>query len=197
MVSDASIPYAISVVTRDRVAVIADITEVLYRLGGNLEALSQTVVWGWFTMFICGRFPGDVTAERIKEAVEEAEDCSAIVMRSDDAIPLTPVEGAPYVVTAVGTDKPGIVRRLTHCFAAHGINIDDVWNEVRENKFIIIFHITVPSNVDRREVRDELEQAGRELDVSVMLQHQDIFTATNSLAVHTNRPNPRRIHDSD
>ena len=187
-----SIPYAISVVTRDRVAVIADITEVLYQLGGNLEALSQTVVWGWFTMIVCGKFPPDVTAEQIKGAIEAAEDCAATVLRSDDTMALARVEGDPYVVTAVGTDKPGIVRRLTQCFAVRGINIDDVWNEVRGDKFIIIFHITVPKDVDRREVRYELEQMAEGLDVSVTLQHQDIFTATNSLAVHTKPLNPRR-----
>ena len=186
-----SIPYAISVVTRDRVAVIADITEVLYELGGNLEALSQTVVWGWFTMIVCGKFPPDVSAAQIKEAIEGAEDCAATVLPSDEPVTLACVEGEPYVVTAVGIDKPGIVRRLTHCFAVHGINIDDVWNEVRDDQFIIIFRLTVPKDVDRREVRDELYQMAQELDVSVTLQHQHIFTATNSLAVHTRQLSPR------
>ena len=73
----------------------------------------------------------------------------------------------------------------------HGINIDDVWNEVRDDQFIIIFRLTVPKDVDRREVRYELDQMAQELDVSVTLQHQDIFTATNSLAVHTRQLSPR------
>jgi len=91
------------------------------------------------------------------------------------------------VVTAVGADKPGIVWRLARIFADKGINIADVWNEVRDGQFVIIFHVTVPATVDARDMRYDLEHSGGELGISVMVQHQDVFTATTSLSVHTRR----------
>jgi len=185
--SERSARFVISVLTRDRVGVIAAVSEALYALDGNLEALSQTVVWGWFTMIVCGCFPEDVTPERVKEAIEGAGDFSATVFPFGAEAPSACGEGEPFVVSAVGADKPGIVRRLTRSFAGNGINIDDVWNEVRGGQFVVIFHVTMPRDVDRKEVRYALEGVGRELGVSVMLQHQDIFTATNSLSVHTRR----------
>lgn len=177
--------YVVSVVTRDRVGVIADVSDALYAMGANLEAMSQTVVWGWFTMIVCGAFPEGTTQEQVKGAVEAAGDFRATVLPFEEGAPRQPAEGEPFVVTAVGQDKPGILRRVTRCFADKGINIEDVWDEVRDGQIIVIFHITVPRDVDRKELRYDLEQVAEELDISVMLQHQDIFTATNSLSMHT------------
>ena len=177
--------YVINIVTRDQVGIIANVSDALFRLGGNLEALSQTVVWGWFTMIVCGAFPKEVSADDIKEAVEKAGDYRAVVLNHGALTEGKPLEGEPFVVTVKGEDKPGIVRRLTRCFSEKGINIDDVWFEVREGEFIVIFHVTMPPAVDPGDIRYELETAAGELNVSLVLRHQDIFVATNSLSVHT------------
>ncbi|MDD1762980.1 MAG: ACT domain-containing protein, partial [Methanothrix sp.] len=60
---DLTAHYVVSVVARDRVGIIADVSQTLYDLGANLEALSQTVVWEWFTMIICAAFPEHVKAD--------------------------------------------------------------------------------------------------------------------------------------
>ena len=88
-------------------------------------------------------------------------------------------------MTVKGDDKPGIVRRLTRCFSEKGINIDDVWFEVHDGQFIVIFRVTMPPAVEPGDLRNELEAAARELNVSLVVRHQDIFVATNSLSVHT------------
>lgn len=179
--------YVISVLAHDRVGVIADVTDALYSLGANLDALSQTVVWDWFTMIICATLPASVSAGQVKEAVEKRADLTATVLPFGQETVRAQTEGEPFVVTVIGGDRPGIVRGLTRCFADKGVNIEDVWNEVRDGQFVVIFRVTVPKDVDRKEVRYDLEQAAARLDVSVMLQHQDIFTATNSLRLRTGR----------
>ena len=184
-VSERPKRFVITVLAQDRVGIIADVSRVLYDLGGNLEALSQTVVWGWFTMIICAAFPEEVHADEVRSAIEQAGAFAATVLPFDAFKPCRPIDGEPFVVTASGRDKPGIVHRLTQCFARKGINIEDVWNEVRAGDFIVIFHVTVPAHVDPKDARYDLEQAGEEAGVTVTMQHQDIFTATNSLSVHS------------
>lgn len=179
--------YVVSVLARDRAGIIADVSDALFGLGANLEALSQTVVWDWFTMIVCGAFPPEVTADQVRQAVESAGGFSATVLPFGEMAQAAGHPGEPYVVTASGEDRPGIVRTLTQCFASKGINIEDVWNEVRDGRFIVIFHVTVPPHVDPGDARYELDAAGADAGVSVTLQHQDIFTATNSLDVHTKR----------
>ena len=185
MATDKPNRYVVNVVTRDHVGILAAIAEALYGLGGNLEALSETVVWGWFTTIICGAFPDDVTAEAIRATVEEAGDFAVTVLPFGGHPPAEGVSGEPFIVTASGEDKPGIVRGLTRCFAELGINIEDVWNEVCDERFIVIFHVVVPGAVDPKQARMRLEDVGREVGVAVTMQHQDIFTATNSIDVRT------------
>ncbi len=183
--------YVITVLARDRTAIIADVTGSLYELDANLDALSQTVVWGWFTMIVCASYPPGTTADQIRKAVEKSCDCTATVLPFGDDTPIAaspPAAGEPLVATVVGEDRPGIVCSLTRCLADRGINIDDVWNEVHEGRFVVIFRLTVPRSIDTKALRYELRQAAEPLGVQITLQHQDIFTATNSLSVHTPRP---------
>jgi predicted amino acid-binding ACT domain protein len=112
----------------------------------------------------------------------------ATVLPSAGPLPSNRCGGEPYVVTVAGEDKPGIVRRLTRCFAERDVNIEDVWNEVREGQFTVIFHVTLPPAVDAKELRYVLEQASEEVGVRSTMQHQDIFTATNTLSMRTSRP---------
>lgn len=179
--------YVISVLARDHVGIIADVADTLFSLGANIEALSQTVVGEWFTMIVRAMFPAGITADAVTEAIERKPDFRAMVAPCvAHEMPLTS-QGEPYVCTTVGNDKPGIVRRFARCFADHGVNIEDVWNEIRDGKFVEIFHVTVPPVVDAKELREILEATALELGISLLFQHQDVFTATNSLSVHTQR----------
>jgi glycine cleavage system transcriptional repressor len=177
--------YIITVLAHDRVGIVGDVSEVLYKLGANLEALSQTVVWDWFTMIVCGDFPPAVNAGQIQHAVEQVAGCSVIVAPFEEGHSKSKVSGEPFVVTIVGEDKPGIVFRLTRYCGEQGINLEDVWNEVRDGRFIVIFHVTLPSHLDAKAVRYDLEHLAGDIGVSLSFQHQDIFTAMNSLQVHT------------
>jgi len=187
--ADRPTRYTISVLARDHVGIIADVAKTLFDLGGNIEAVSQTTVQGWFTMIMCAAFPETVSTGSIQDAVEAECGCRVLVAPHEE-LAAPAVSGEPFVVTVVGDDKPGIVRGLAACFASRGVNIEDVWNEVRDGRFIVIFHLTVPASVDPKELRYELEHAAADLGVAVRLQHQDIFTATNSLNVHTLQRRP-------
>jgi glycine cleavage system transcriptional repressor len=177
----------INVVARDRVGIIADVSETLYQLGANLEATSQTVVWGWFTMIICASFPPGTKLEKVRDAVEQAGPFRATVLPFAGSSAGLPPDGEPYVATVVGDDRPGIIRALTRCLAENKVNIVDVWNEVRDGRFIVLFHLEVPPPVEARALRRALDEAAKGVGVTVSLQHQDIFTATNSLDVHARR----------
>ncbi|MDQ1257276.1 MAG: glycine cleavage system transcriptional repressor [Candidatus Hydrogenedentes bacterium] len=184
---DGTVRYVVSVLARDHVGIIAGVSEALYCLGGNIEALSQTVVGRWFTMIVRAEFPADMTDQAVKDAVERPGGLQAIVGAVDAVEATAHVEGDPYVVTVTGDDRPGIVYRFARCFAERGVNIEDVWNEVQDGRFVEIFSVTVPPDVDPKTLRYDLEQIAGELSMTVRLQHRDIFTATTSLSVHTRR----------
>ena len=81
--SEEDTRYVISVLARDHAGIIADVSEALFEMGANLQAVSQTVVGDWFTMVACASF---------SDAVDES-----IIM---------PI----YYYTRVVMNKPNIVR---------------------------------------------------------------------------------------
>lgn len=184
--------YIVSALCPDRPGIIADISDALFGLGGNLEAISQTIMQGWFTMLLQCAFPPDVTREKIAGTLDGLSGIAFTVRPASERISAIPPEGEPYVLTVVGDDQPGIVRLLSRCCARRGVNIGDVWNEVRDGRFITIFHVSVPRGVDPGEFRNELAGASSEIGVETTLQHQNIFTATNSLQVFTRRGPDRK-----
>ena len=184
---DGNVVYVISVMCPDQIGVIADVSEAIYELGGNLEAMSQTIMQGWFTMLVNATFPASVAGEDVQRRLAASGPFDVMVRIAGEEELARDAPGKPFIMTAIGEDKPGIVRRLARCCAGKGVNITDVWNEVRAGRFITIFHVTVPREVDPKDLRYELETAANELGVALTFQHQDIFTATNSLQVHTRR----------
>ena len=99
--------YMINVVTRDHVGIISTVSGALYELDGNLEAVSQTVVWGWFTMIICGALPENSSVGDIESAVESAGDFKATVFPSKGEEEPRATEGEPFIVTVKGRDSSG------------------------------------------------------------------------------------------
>jgi glycine cleavage system transcriptional repressor len=151
----------------------------------NIEAMSQTSMAGWFTMLLRVSAPAALSAVSIRDALEKADLENVAVCPAVHGNPspgTAETAGDPFIVTATGEDCRGIVARLAACCAMRNVNIEDVWNEVHDGRFIIIFTITLPRRLHHRDFRQELEVAAEELGVNVMLQHQDIFTATNSLS---------------
>ena len=182
-----SVLYVISVLAPDRRGIIADVSDAIYRLGGNLEATSQTIMQGWFTMLLSVRFPASVNRARLERALGRIGDVDVLVRKAAEEMPSAAFAGEPYVVVCVGEDKPGIVRGLSLCCADNGVNIEDVWNEVREGRFLTVLRVTLPENLESERFRKALKQVAGTLGVTFSLQHHDIFTATNSLEVHTQR----------
>ena len=174
--------YIIAILAQDRVGIVADVSDALYQKGANLEAISQTVVQGWFTMTIRAAFPEEMQTDGIRTSIEAIPGLSAQVQPFGHPT-ISDVSGEPYVATVTGKDKPGIVRGLTRVFAQKGVNLEDIWNEVRDGQFVVIFQILLPAGVDPRDLRYELEQAAQHLGMRATLQHQHIFTATNTLAM--------------
>lgn len=80
------------------------------------------------------------------------------------------------VVTVVGKDKSGIIARVTSFLAQEGANVEDISQTVLQDWFAMIMLVDT-GNVAIGELRKKAESLGSEIGVSIMLQHEDIFTA--------------------
>ncbi len=178
--------YVLNVMSDDHPGIVAAVSEAIESLGGNIDACSQTVLGGYFTLIMIVSFSEAMEAERLAEHVRRADSCgSGYQVLARRAQPgetyLAPEPCDRFVITAFGTDQPGIVRRFSQYLAGKDINIVDLYGDRSSGEFVLIGQLEIPKRWDIRMLQADLEQMGKELGFTVKLQHENVFVATNQL----------------
>ncbi|WP_088336255.1 MULTISPECIES: ACT domain-containing protein [unclassified Methanopyrus] len=82
------------------------------------------------------------------------------------------------VVTVIGADRPGIVAGISSVLAEHNANIEDISQTVLRDLFAMVMLVDLSeADVSVGELRKELQKAGEELGVDVIVQHEDVYRA--------------------
>ncbi|MGA2620700.1 MAG: ACT domain-containing protein [Thermoguttaceae bacterium] len=178
--------YVLNVMSDDHPGIVAAVSNAVESLGGNIDACSQTVLGGYFTLIMIVSVPEAIEAEALAERVRGADSAGEpyqVLVR-----PTLPAAAAAakapadrFVVSAFGTDQPGIVRRFSQYLAGKDVNIVDLYGDRSGNDFVLIGQVEVPARWDIRMMQADLEQMGQELGFTVKLQHENVFVATNQL----------------
>jgi glycine cleavage system transcriptional repressor len=178
--------FVLNVMSDDHPGIVAAVTGVVEALGGNIDACSQTVLGGYFTLIMIVSLPEAIDADQLADRVRHAESAG-----SDLQVLARPVLNTPqgdakeaidrFVITAFGPDQPGIVRRFSQYLAGKDINIVDLYGDRTGDDFVLIGQVQVPVHWDIRMMQADLAEMGRELGFTVKLQHENIFVATNQL----------------
>lgn len=183
--------FLVSVMARDRVGIVADVTTALRDLGGNITHLNQTVVRDHFTILLSAQMPAGATAEKIRARVESAapagELCVGVMPYQEQNIPARP-PAERFVLAILGRDRPGIIARVTAYLAEAQINIEDFSASVVDGDLVLIFSVSIPASLEIPAVQRAIEQVGEEFGIRATLQHENIFRATSEVrAVRTLR----------
>ena len=177
----------ISVMSKDRPGIIADITGAIFKLGGDLADLNQTVLCGYLTMILSVSFDPEVTKEDVVAAVSHIKSpCKfevSIKETGDDPPPGEP-PAETYILTVQGPNRAGIVHGISSFCYRHNINITDLATTLKNNLY------TMALQLDMRGCDISLDLLRRELDdyamaeaLNVVLQHNDIFAATHEISL--------------
>jgi glycine cleavage system transcriptional repressor len=176
--------YVLNVVAADHPGIVAAVTRAVSRRGGNIDACSQTVVGGYFTLIMVVSFAEAIAPATLAETVRGDPQSGFQVVARPFAPPVAkPARGAVerFVLTAFGKDKPGIVLRFTQFLAGKNINILDLYAERQGDDFIQIGQLEIPVALDLATLQTELEQIAQQENFTAKLQHENIFVATNQL----------------
>jgi len=80
------------------------------------------------------------------------------------------------VITAVGTDRVGIVAGISNAIAKVGANIEDLTSSRLEDKFVMLIVCDL-KKVSFEELKDAVASAGEKLGMNVVVQREEIFKA--------------------
>ena len=86
------------------------------------------------------------------------------------------------VVTVVGKDRVGIIALVCTELARYNVNVLDISQTVMQGYFTMMMVVDVEkANVPLAQLAQELEEKGREVELSIRLQRQDIFDAMHKI----------------
>ncbi len=82
------------------------------------------------------------------------------------------------IVTVVGKDRVGIIAEVCTDLASFQINVLDISQTVMQGYFTMMMVVDVSAcSIPLAELAQKLEQKGRETELSIRLQREEIFQA--------------------
>ena len=176
--------YVLDVMSDDHPGIISAVSTAVARLGGNIDAASQTVLGGYFSLIMIISLPQTIEPQALAQEVRGAESSGLQVLARRFEAPdvRKAAEAAErFVMTAFGKDKPGIIARFSQYLAGKDINITDLAWDRKDGDFVMISQVQIPARLDFGLLLADLEEIGREEGFTVRLQHENVFVATNQL----------------
>lgn len=182
-----------SVMSKDRPGIVADITGVIYQLQGDLADLNQSVLCNYFTMILIATFDDTVTPEDVVAGfshIQSETKLEVVVKEIEQPMEIAKPKKAEeiYVLTAQGQNKSGLVHRIGLFCYQHGINILDLATTLHGDQYTMILQLDL-SHVDSGTagaidaIRTSLTRYAEESGLTVVLQHEDIFKATSEITL--------------
>lgn len=122
------------------------------------------------------------TPEAVEEVVKQAIDKLDEPVKNETVISAMPVPETPrklrnrIIITAFGKNRTGILAGLTGVLARHNCDIIDLSQKILQDFFTIMLLVDIaPSNEDFEFIKNEVTRKGEELDLKVIVQHEEIF----------------------
>jgi glycine cleavage system transcriptional repressor len=170
---------AVTALGADRPGIVAAVTGVLMRHGGNLEDTAMTNLGGHFAMMLVVEVPDTESPAALEASlVEEVGGLGlTVAVRPIDEHPSATPEGEAWAVSLYGADRPGIVHRVAQKLADHGANIVDLSTRVvgrgPDHAYVLLLELSLPAGSDGDALGVELGGLAKELGVEIHLRPDD------------------------
>ncbi len=171
----------ISVMDQDRPGIVAEVTEAIGRLGGNLTDLRESVLAGWITMILAAGFDSDISVETVEKALAEATSAKVSVALHNGETEKVKSSNMKYILTAIAEDRVGLVAAVSRFCCERQVNILDLASHVDGEQYTMILLLDLENVANIREFRDQLAAFGETSALTLVLQHNEIFRATNEI----------------
>lgn len=162
---------AITLIGPDRPGIVADVAEILARLGANLTDSTMTRLRGHFAMTLICVGP---TAAEVEAALVPLTADGQLVASVRAVVPdgVAAPAGEPYVLAVHGADRLGIVAAVTRVLAAAGGNVTDLTTRLTGRLYVVVAEVDLPAG-SADELAARLARVAGELDVEVTLRPAD------------------------
>lgn len=169
---------SLSAIGKDRTGIVSSISEILFKLGCNIEDSTMTLLSGQFAVILLLDCPKNSDISKIKRSLNSS------MKKLDLSYSLTEVDKpktnkknfGDYVIAVYGSDRVGIVYNVSKYLADKKINITDVQTKIsgKKNKvYIMLLEVNIPKILKIENVKQNLKQLAKELNVEIFVNQAD------------------------
>ena len=169
---------SLSAIGKDRTGIVSSISEILFKLGCNIEDSTMTLLSGQFAVILLLDCPKNSDISKIKKSLNSS------LKKLDLSYSVTEVDKpksnkknfGDYVIAVYGSDRVGIVYNISKYLATKKINITDVQTKISGTKdkvYIMLLEVTVPKKLKIEDVKHELQHLAKELNVEIFVNQAD------------------------
>lgn len=167
--------FAVTILSKDRPGIVADTSEVLYRLGCNIEDSSCTMLGGDFALILIISHKAPFSKAQLSDEFKALQERTGLVVHlrtlHEEEIASINNPGELCLISVYGSDQPGIVYRVTKALAESRVNITDLNTRLIGTKeapvYVLMLEAILPAGLTVDETSQMLEPLRKELQVEI------------------------------
>ncbi|MBI9096956.1 MAG: ACT domain-containing protein [Spirochaetaceae bacterium] len=178
----------ISVLSKDRPGIIADVAGVIYELNGDLADMSQSVLNGFFSMSVIAQFDENTSVTHIIEKIEaiDSETALEVIVKETGFDSINHKKEHPsdiYVVTGQGKNRTGLVAAIASFCRSNNIKIIDYDTKLSNDIYSMILEIDLSKADSAEDIHNKLDVMAEDLGLKIVMQHKNLFETVNEISL--------------
>ena len=94
----------------------------------------------------------------------------------------TKISGMNAIITVVGSDKVGIIAKVSTYLAAHKINIADITQTILSGNFVMMMMVNLDSaDISIDELRKAMNAEAEKMGVEINIMSEKVFSAMHRI----------------
>ena len=171
--------FILTAFSKDRPGVVADVTEVIYDSGCNLEDSTMTNILDEFAIIMLFTGKGDDLEDRLSKdcrRLERDKGITAFIRTVEAKDRPEPSNFSVKTISVEGLDQTGIVFKISRFLADQKINIENLTSrrfispESGTAIYFMEIKIQIPDQVSLEQLQKGLSRVGEELNLDITVR---------------------------
>ncbi len=173
--------FILSAMGKDRPGIVADVSEVIYECGGNIEDSSMSLLRNHFALLLLFSTEREEVNQKLSSTLKRLEwEKKLTVFYSpitfEEAYPKGEEQTDRFKITTSGVDHAGIVFKVCRLLADRRVNIIDMETrrvlsaESGTPLFEMDMGIGIPRSISEQGLREELHRLADQLRIDLVLR---------------------------
>ena len=168
--------YIMTAFGKDRPGIVADVTQLLYESGCNLEDTSMSMLSDEFTinlLFSSGNQNIEAILEKKCATLEDQKNISAFIRPIKSSQQNVQKKLPLCTIHVEGLDQAGIVYKISRYLSDNRLNIVDLKSTVKTTPesgtalYMMDIHIQLPDSSSINSIEDDMNAVAEEINVDI------------------------------